>query len=57
MQLKLLILLQEVLQNAPRIIKNPHDANGQVITDDFSENNGTVGVTFSVDKCIKYNYT
>ena len=24
------------------------DANGQVLTDDFSENNGSVGVTFSL---------
>ena len=30
------------------LLRITHDANGQVITDDFSENNGTVGVTFSL---------
>ena len=42
----MLILLQEVLQNVQGLLRITHDANGQVITDDFSENNGTVGVTF-----------
>ena len=30
------------------IISITHDANGQVINDDFQENNGSVGVTFSL---------
>ena len=36
--------------NAKRqgVLRITHDANGQVLTDDFSENNGSVGVTFSL---------
>ena len=30
------------------ILSITHDANGQVINDNFQENNGTVGVTFSL---------
>ena len=36
--------------NAKRqgVLRITHDANGLVLTDDFSENNGSVGVTFSL---------
>jgi hypothetical protein len=30
------------------VLRITHDANGQVLDDDFSENNGTVGVTFNL---------